>query len=38
MFVVIEGDNGTGKTTVSHILNSQYGFEFITEHQEITLD
>ena len=35
MFVVIEGDNGTGKTTVSHILNSQYGFEFITEHKEI---
>ena len=35
MFVVIEGDNGTGKTTVSHILNSQYGFEFITEHQKI---
>ena len=35
MFVVIEGDNGTGKTTVSHILNSQYGFEFITEHQQI---
>ncbi len=35
MFIVIEGDNGTGKTTVSHILSERYGFEFITEHKEI---
>ena len=35
MFIVIEGDNGTGKTTVSHILNEKYNFKFITEHKEI---
>ena len=35
MFIVIEGDNGVGKTTVSHILSEKHGFEFITEHKEI---
>lgn len=35
MFIVIEGDNGTGKTTVSEILNTEHGFEFITIQQKI---
>ena len=35
MFIVIEGDNGTGKTSVASILNKKHNFEFITEHPDI---
>ena len=34
MFIVIEGDNGTGKTTTAHLL-TQYGYRFITEDTKI---
>ena len=34
MFIAIEGDNATGKTTLGKMLQTK-GFELITEHQDI---